>query len=1107
MTNEYNILINKLDSFIKKYYKNQLIRGVIFSLTIYLLSYLFFSFAEYFGHFSSSIRTLIFYGLLAVFLLVFYKYILIPILKLYNIGNRINHVQASEIISNHFTEIKDKLHNVLELALIENNNYFSAELIQASIDQKITELKPVPFVSAINAKNNYKYFRYFTLSLLFIILIYIVFPPIFTEGSQRLINYNTYYEKEAPFKFIVLNDSLKVRRGNDFKLNVKLEGNTIPNNVSISYKGNNFFMEKISNIEYSYTFKSINNPVSFNFTSNDVMSQDYKIEILSPPIILDFKIEADIPEYTKEENKVYKNTGDIVVPCGTKLKWTFNTNDIDDVKIIFNDSVKFNANKDSKQFSIEKKLMQSVNYEIVASNGFFKNESILRYTVNVIPDLFPTIKALGVNDSINRKVMYFKGFVNDDYGLSVLNFVYKNPISEKIEKIKISINTNIASQEFYYAFDFSKVETDDKHSAVEYYFEIWDNDQVNGNKSSKSNMFEFNVPSVDEIRKIEEEASKNVESKILESQKLAKDIQNDINKLREQLINKNLTEWEKNRKVEEIAKKQEDLMKLLNQVNQDNQLKNQLSNSLSEQEQAMIEKQQQIQDLLENIMTDEMKQLLEEFNKLMEEFDKEKFNELSEDMKMSYEDLSKQLERDLEMLKKMEQEQKIQNKIDDLKKLSDEQKKLAEETEKAKSKEETEKLAEDQKELNDELKKIEEDYKEIQKENQELDQPSDLKSFEEQFNEIKNEMQESQENLSNSKNSKASKNQQQSSQKMEDLAQQMQNMMQQNQSQQQSENMDDLRQIIDNLITFSFEQEALMSKLNNISFKDPKYKEIITSQLRISDNFEIIKDSLNALAMRTPQISAVINKEVLAIEMNLNKTNTSLEENRKNESATQQQYVMTSANNLALLLSEVLKQMQQQAQQQMQGSGQCSKPKPGQMPGMKQSQQSLKTQLEQMIEQMKKGQGQGNKMDKNALNKQIGKMLSEQEKFSKMLNDMKSKSGISPDAAKKLDEISKLNEQNQRDLVNKNISPQLLKRQEQILTRLLEAENSEYEREIDKKRESKEGKNEKISNPSQFFQYNSLNLKFNDLLNSSQIELNKYYQDKYQQYIGNLNDE
>lgn len=1105
MTNEYNILINKLDTFIRKYYKNQLIRGVIFSFTIYLLIYLFFSFAEYIGHFSSSVRAFVFYTAIAVFLFIFYKYILVPILKLYKIGSRINHVQAAQIISNHFTEIKDRLHNVLELAHIENNKIFSSELIQASIDQKIIQLKPVPFVSAINVKTNYKYFRYFSISLLFILIIYFAFPPIFTEGSKRLINYNTYYAKEAPFSFVVLNDSLKVRKGNDFKLNVKLEGKSIPNNLSINYKGNNFYMEKQSNTEYSYTFKNINNSLDFYLTSNDIQSDKYSIEILSPPVILDFKIEADIPEYTKEENSIYKNTGDIAVPCGTKLKWTFNTSDIDNVEIIFNDTIKQETNRESELFVIEKKMMQSANYEIIASNEVFKNESILRYSISVIPDLFPTIKAIGVNDSINRKVMYFKGFINDDYGLIKLNFVYKNPISQEIKKIDIPINTNINSQEYYYAFDFSEVETDDKHKVVEYYFEVWDNDKVNGSKSSKSTLFEFNVPSTEEIRQFEDEANKSVQSKISQSQKLANEIQKDINKLREQLINKNLTDWEKNRKVEEIAKKQDELQNLLKEISQENQLKNQLG-TMTEQEQSIMEKQQQIQDLLENIMTDELKEMMEELNKLMEEFDSEKFNEISEDMKMSYEDLSKQLERDLEMLKKMEQEKKIQDKIDDLKKLAEEQKELAEKTEDNKSKEENENLKKEQEELKEKLDKIHEDYKEIQKENKELENPTDLKPFEEKFEDIKNEMQQSQENLDKNKNSKASDNQKQSSQKMDDLAQQMQSMMQQNQQQQQAENMDDLRQIIDNLVTFSFEQEKIMSILNSVNYKDPKYKTVISDQLKISNDFEIINDSLDALAKRTPQIGAAIYKEIMAIDMNLQSANENLGENRKNQAATQQQYVMTSANNLALLLSEVLKQMQN-AEQQMQGGGQCSKPKPGQKPGMMQSQQSLKTQLQQMIEQMKNGQKPGSQFDKNAMNKQIGKMLSEQEKFQKMLSDLKMKSGISPEAAKLLDEISQLNDQNQKDLVNKNITPQLLKRQEQILTRLLQAENSEYEREIDPKRESKEGKNEKISNPNQFFQYNSLNLKFNDLLNSSFIELNKYYQDKYQQYIGNLNDE
>ena len=75
--------------------------------------------------------------------------------------------------------------------------------------------------------------------------------------------------------------------------------------------------------------------------------------------------------------------------------------------------------------------------------------------------------------------------------------------------------------------------------------------------------------------------------------------------------------------------------------------------------QKIIEKQKQIEELLDEVFTDELKKLMEEFNKLAEKFDSKKMNELAKRMDLTYEDLQKQLDRNLEMLRKMKMEENI----------------------------------------------------------------------------------------------------------------------------------------------------------------------------------------------------------------------------------------------------------------------------------------------------------------------------------------------------------------------------------------------------------------------------------------------------------------
>ncbi len=160
MQEQLNILLNKLDVFIRKYYKNQLIKGGIFFLSLFLIFFLIVNLLEYYGHFNITTRTFIFFIYLALNFGVFVFYILIPVFKLFRIGKILTKEKAAEIIGNHFKEVGDKLLNTLQLSELGNHNPVNFELINASIDQKIKDLKPIPFNAAIDLSKNRKYLKY-----------------------------------------------------------------------------------------------------------------------------------------------------------------------------------------------------------------------------------------------------------------------------------------------------------------------------------------------------------------------------------------------------------------------------------------------------------------------------------------------------------------------------------------------------------------------------------------------------------------------------------------------------------------------------------------------------------------------------------------------------------------------------------------------------------------------------------------------------------------------------------------------------------------------------------------------------------------------------------
>ena len=229
---------SKLEQFIKKYYTNELIKGIILFTAFGLLYFIFTLFVEYFLWLTPGWRSVLFFSFIAVELLLLIRFIALPLFKLFGFQKGITLKEASKIIGNHFSEVDDKLLNILQL----NESNDKSELFLASIEQKSAQLKPIPFMSAINFTANKKYLKYLAIPvLIFIFTLISGNNSIFKDSLNRVVHYQTVYEPPAPFAFKVLNRSLNSIEGKSFKLEVETIGNLLPENAQIYFNDENYF--------------------------------------------------------------------------------------------------------------------------------------------------------------------------------------------------------------------------------------------------------------------------------------------------------------------------------------------------------------------------------------------------------------------------------------------------------------------------------------------------------------------------------------------------------------------------------------------------------------------------------------------------------------------------------------------------------------------------------------------------------------------------------------------------------------------------------------------------------------------------------------------------
>ncbi|MFN5706338.1 MAG: hypothetical protein ACK45U_10860, partial [bacterium] len=429
-------------------------------------------------------------------------YIIIPLIKYYKLGSIITHKKAAEIIGEHFNEVKDKLINTLELYEQSNNASEHHELIEASINQKIADIKTIPFVKAIDLNKNKKYIKYVIAPIIITVIILIISPGFIEKGTERLINYNTQFEKPAPFKFILKNKKLSINQGENLTISLNIEGNELPQDVYLHLEESIYKLDKKDLSNFEYQLQNLQANSSFYFSAAGYNSKSFNLEIIAKPIVSAFSIDINYPDYTGRKDERVKNIGDLTIPEGSILSWNFNTQNLNELFFkLDKESILLRAEKDILSYA--RKIKNSSNYSIIPVHPKKLNVDTLKYFIGVIKDQNPSIVVEQTRDSVNTKRFYFSGIINDDYGFNKLLFITKQKTGE-IKLVNVPIQKTSNSQRFYHYWEVGPSTLED----VDYYFEVYDNDGVNGSKKTRSQIMRFELPTEKEINK---ELNKNSE--------------------------------------------------------------------------------------------------------------------------------------------------------------------------------------------------------------------------------------------------------------------------------------------------------------------------------------------------------------------------------------------------------------------------------------------------------------------------------------------------------------------------------------------------------------------------------------------------------------------
>ena len=1074
-------LISKIERFIRKFYLNRLIQGALIGLVLMIVLFLIINGIEYFSWLPQKGRLILL--LLFIFGISFVAifYFIIPIINLIRFRKKMSDEKAAVIIGKFFPEISDKLLNTLQLSneLAQDSDN---QLLIATIEQRTELLKPINFSDAVNLKENYRYLKYFGIAFVLLSLALIFIPDFSKKPAQRIINYSQEFEKPLPFSVELSATALEASQGHDLQFGIHVTGERIPDAFYIKGSNGIRMMNRLNANDFRFIFKNVYQNEEFYVEGGDYRSRTISLTVRPNPTMLYYEAKLTFPRYIHRKNETVNGKTRIIVPQGTLVEFVFHTRDAD--RIIINDSI----TADNSSFAIT--AMQSAKFNVSLHNRWNSTDPIA-FNVEVVPDAYPDIQVQNFHEDFSKQT-YYSGLIADDYGFTKLLYHFEvdgKPNQSFVKNIPIDRKNTRSS--FYYSVDIDTV-TLYRGDEIKAYFEIFDNDGINGPKAKRSEVFYLMLPTTEQLDSIAESSENSIINQLSQRSNELENLRKDIENMLRDLMSKKDLDWSDKEKIKDLLKKQEKVQQEWQKIQEEQK---ELSDFMKENElfnEDLVKKQEQINKLFEDVIPDDMKKLMDEIERMLEEMPRERLQDIMKDFKKNNDNLQKMMDRNLSLLEQLKVEKDMNQLIDQLQQLGDQ---LTEKTDSIAAKD-----AENQ------FNKLEQQLDSIMDKNQGLNNPFDISKDEDAFDDIEQDLGNASDSEESGDESKAQKQKQNAGKKIRQMAESMDLMMMGSGMDQLAEDAYLVRILLENTVRSSHAEEALMEEISVMKNDDPSVSQKISRQKEISENFVMVEDSLRKMALRQPNIKNFVFNELQIIDQQLESAMKDILEMKFISATGKQQHAMMSMNNLALMLAESLNQMNSQMDGSSSsscnnpGNSKSNKGKPKTMKNMKDLQNQLGEQLKKMQQQMQQQQKEGQPMPN--MSEDLARMAAEQELIregmQQILEDMKRQGILGDDG---INQIIKEMEKLEEDIVNKRITNQTIKRNKDIMSRMLKAENAQQEREKDEKRKSDEYKGPAKSHSIDELRYKESILKQQDFLRTNPIEYQPFYKQKINEYF------
>ena len=937
-------------------------------------------------------------------------------------------------------------------------------LKDAAVKQNLNALNPqkvkATFAEWNKGASESSLFKTLSISTLLLLLVTAVFSWQNPNTTLRAGTFWVAYEKPNPFNYAVDPGDTLIEQGSRFYVTANFDGPK-PDRVVLSFRTlveEEFrLMPMEETTPGTFVSESIEafSDLMYYVRMDEFRSDTFSVETSQIPRFRELVVETIPPGYTNLETQTHTYPfSRIEIPEGSEINIRAKANkDLTDVIMKRRTESNIELANDSLQIwntTFQLAESDSIRFSLKDADGL-ANRNPFGFTISAIKDQYPSVRITRpelVVQKLNPESLSVSFEARDDYGFSSIHLRYEvlEGFSDATRRGSVRLSRNApASVNSTYEWDLRPLSLQ-AADEVTYWIEVNDNDAFNGFKRAESARHILRATSLAEHFLDQEQREDNVDSALDDLARQSEQTREELRQLREDILQNPDDSWEQQRKVDELMDQQEsmkdqldDMMREFEQLRQELQQDDILSEDT-------LRKYEELQQLFEEIDDPAIQEMLEKLREGLENMDRDQIREAMENLEFNEQAYQERLERTIELLKQL----RINAEMDKMAAMLEELQKLEE---RIMEMEDTDDQLQQQESVQQQLEELMEQFEQLPEKGPQRRQQMLQDMVQEMMPDMQDIMDRIQQNMEElgqpQPNTEQSRQQQHDiSESLGQMSEQMQSFRNQMNQESMSVNIFALKTILQNLILLSDAQEELNLQTLELEPNSLAFLDHARIQRTISVNFNQVADSLMAVAKEVPQFPNFVLRQRQEVQQSLDRSMESLIERNKNNATTAERMVLGGINTLGNLVADLIDQLDDSDGNGGGGGGMSAEQMMQQMQDMSGEQQQLNQMIQDMINDMA-----GERLTQDQMER-LDQMARQQNEIRRQLQEMQRRGALKPGDSL-MSEFERLAEE-MEDTINElrggSIDELMVERQQNILSRMLEAEQAIDQREEDDER-------------------------------------------------------